>query len=499
MAKTSVAKPSVAKPSIPKPSVVSGAVIDGFTIGECVHRGGMATLWSATHPGIAVPLLMKIPRVSEGDDPAAIVSFEMEQMILPRLSGPHVPACFGTGDFARQAYVAIERIPGKTLYSWLGELPLSYQEASAIAGKIAAALADLHRQNVIHHDIKPSSIMFRPSGEAVLIDFGLSHHNHLPDLLQEEFRLPYGTAPYMAPERLLGVRDDPRSDLFSLGVLLYFFTTGVRPFGENETIRGMRRRLWRDPVPPRKLRADYPLWLQEIVLRCLEIEPVWRHPTASQLAFELAHPGQVKLTARSERQKRDPLTTVLRRRFNRGLTQPKAKSDLAAQLASSPILAVALDTAEGSDTMNEALRVTTERILATLPSARLACLNVLKLGLITLDRTLDEEGNNKHIDRLVALRHWASPLKLDDGRLTVHVLEAVDPAAAILEFATVNQVDHIVIGARQNSLRRALLGSVSAKVATEAPCTVTVVRPPRLASLTGPEGVNENPDESRVQ
>ena len=105
-------------------------------------------------------------------------------------------------------------------------------------GKIATALADLHRQNVIHHDIKPSSIMFRESGEAVLIDYGLSHHNHLPDLLQEEFRLPYGTAPYMAPERLIGVRDDPRSDLFSLGVLLYFFTTGERPFGESETLRG---------------------------------------------------------------------------------------------------------------------------------------------------------------------------------------------------------------------------------------------------------------------
>ena len=168
--------------------------------------------------------------------------------------------------------------------------------------------------------------MFRPTGEAVLIDFGLSHHNQLPDLLQEEFRLPYGTAPYMAPERLLGVRDDPRSDLFSLGVLLYFFTTGERPFGESETLRGMRRRLWRDPHPPRKLRPDYPPWLQEIVLRCLEIEPVWRYPTASQLAFDLGHPDQVKLTARSERLKRDPLSTVLRRRFNRELTQPKPKA-----------------------------------------------------------------------------------------------------------------------------------------------------------------------------
>jgi serine/threonine protein kinase len=473
----------MAKPARNRPEIATGAVLDGFTIGECVHRGGMATLWTVTHAGIDVPLLMKIPRVSEGEDPAAIVSFEMEQMIVPRLAGPHVPGCFGSGDFDRQPYVVIERIPDKTLYDRLGELPIAYEEARVIAGKIATALADLHRQNVIHHDIKPSSIMFRPSGECVLIDFGLSHHNQLPDLLQEEFRLPYGTAPYMAPERLLGVRDDPRSDLFSLGVLLYFFTTGERPFGEGETLRGMRRRLWRDPYPPRQLKADYPPWLQEIVLRCLEIEPVWRHPTAQQLAFDLAHPELVKLTARSERTKRDPLSTVWRRRFNRGLTQPKPKSDLAAQLASGPIVTVALDIAEGAGPLNEALRKTAEQILATLPSARLACLNVLKLGRITLDKTLDEQGNNKHIDRMVALRDWAQPLQLDESRLTVHVLEAVDPASAILEFVGVNHVDHVVIGARQNSLARALLGSVSARVAAEAGCTVTVVRPPRLAAV----------------
>jgi serine/threonine protein kinase len=471
----------VAKPAKNRPTIATGTVLDGFTIGECVHRGGMATLWTVSHPGINVPLLMKIPRVSEGEDPAAIVSFEMEQMIVPRLAGPHVPGCFGSGDFDRQPYVVIERIPGKTLYDRLGGLPIPYEEARIIVGRIATALADLHRQNVIHHDIKPSSIMFRPSGECVLIDFGLSHHNQLPDLLQEEFRLPYGTAPYMAPERLSGVRDDPRSDLFSLGVLLYFFTTGVRPFGEGETLRGMRRRLWRDPYPPRQLKTDYPPWLQEIVLRCLEIEPVWRHPTAQQLAFDLAHPEQVKLTARSERVKRDPLSTVWRRRFNRGLTQQRPKSDLAAQLASGPIVVVALDIAEGWEPLNEQLRKTAEQTLATLPSARLACLNVLKLGRITLDKTLDEQGNNKHIDRLVALRHWASPLQLDESRLTVHVLEAIDPASAILEFAEVNHVDHIVIGARQNSLVRSLLGSVSGKVAGEAGCTVTVVRPPRLA------------------
>ena len=110
-----------------------GAVIDGFTVGDRVHTGGMATLWSASHPGIKVPLLMKVPRVSEGEDPAAIVSFEMEQMILPRLSGPHVPACFAAGDFGHQAYVAIERIPGQTLYQRLPDLPLPYEEASVMA------------------------------------------------------------------------------------------------------------------------------------------------------------------------------------------------------------------------------------------------------------------------------------------------------------------------------------------------------------------------------
>jgi len=276
---------------------------------------------------------------------------------------------------------------------------------------------------------------------------------------------------------------------------LYFFTTGERPFGESETLRGMRRRLWRDPHPPRKLRADYPPWLQEVVLRCLEIEPVWRYPTASQLAFELSHPGQIKLTARAERLSRDPISTVWRRRFNGNLTQSRGKADLAAQLASSPIVAIALDTAEGSLALNEALRVTTERILATNPSARLACLNVLKLGRVTIDRTLDEQGNNKHVDRLVALKHWASPLKLDENRLTVHVIEAIDPAAAILKFAEANHVDHIIIGARHHSLVHTLLGSVSAKVAAEAACTVTVVRPPRLASLREAKGADEKPGE----
>ncbi|MEA2945220.1 MAG: eukaryotic-like serine/threonine-protein kinase, partial [Alphaproteobacteria bacterium] len=286
--------------SMVKPSFEPGSIVDGFRIEERTHKGGMATLWSVSRPDITIPMLMKVPILGEGEDPAAIVSFEMEQMILPRLSGAHVPKFVAAGDLAVQPYVVMERIAGDTLLARLPDVPLPYTEVAEIGARVAAALDDLHRQHVVHLDIKPGNIMFRPTGEAVLLDFGLSHHDHLPDLMQEEFRVPFGTAPYMSPEQLRGIRHDPRSDIFALGVLLYFLSTGELPFGGSETLRGMRRRLWRDPVPPRRLRVDYPPWLQEIVLRCLEIKPAWRYPTAAQLAFDLSHPSDVKLTARSE-------------------------------------------------------------------------------------------------------------------------------------------------------------------------------------------------------
>ena len=461
-----------------KPTLEAGALIDGFRLEELIHRGGMSELWRVTRRADDPPMLMKVPLIKEGSDPATIVGFEMEQMIMPRLTGPHVPKFVAAGDFAVQPYIVMERIAGQSLLPRLKELPLPYPEVAALGAKIATALDALHRQHVVHLDIKPSNIVLRPGGEAVLLDYGLSHHAQLPDLMQEEFRVPFGTAPYMSPEQLKGDRTDPRSGQFALGVLLYFFSTGVRPFGEGETLRAMRRRLWRDPEPPRKLKPDYPHWLQEIVLRCLEIEPSWRYPTAAQLAFELGHPDQIKLTQRSERMRRDSFRVVMRRRFNTDLKHTPRKADVTAQLASAPIVAAAIDL--GADpSLNEALRVTTRRILATLPAARLACLNVNKVHRLALDTTLDDSGHSKQVDRLVGLRAWAEPLKLDAARFTVHVLEAVDPADAIVDFALANRVDHVLIGARDASLARKLLGSVSAKVAAEASCSVTIVRPPR--------------------
>jgi eukaryotic-like serine/threonine-protein kinase len=483
-----------------KPTIEPGDVLDGFVMEQLIHRGGMARLWSVTKPGIDMPLLMKVPVLGEGQDPAAIVSFEMEQMIMPRLSGPHAPHFVAAGDFAVHPYIVMERLPGKSLLPRLADLPLSYDEVVQIGWQIATALDDIHRQHVIHLDIKPSNILFRPTGEAVLVDYGLSHHLQLPDLMQEEFRLPYGTAPYMAPEQLMGARNDARTDQFALGVLLYFFSTGIRPFGESESLGAMKKRLWRDPKPPRLIRKDYPIWLQEIVLRCLEVEPAWRYPSMAQLAFDLSHHDQIKLTARSERMTSDSFWARMKRRFNSDLKEEYKPRETALPSFSAPIVAVAVDTTESVKETNEAVREAAARALKHLPSARLACLNVLKQSYIaTRDTTLDAEGHNKHVNRLVALKDWAAPLKLKEGRITYHVLESTDAAAAILTYAEQNKVDQIIIGARQQSLRRSLLGSVSGKVASEANCTVTVVRPPRSSRPAEAEAVEEAAAPEKVE
>jgi len=142
---------------------------------------------------------MKVPTIGEGEDPAAVVSFEMEQMILPRLSGVHIPKFIAVADFAVQPYTVMEHVAGNSLLAYVDRLPLPFPTVAELGLKIADALDDLHRQHVIHLDIKPANVILRPTGEAALLDFGLSHHGKLPDFMQEEFHLPFGTARVVRP------------------------------------------------------------------------------------------------------------------------------------------------------------------------------------------------------------------------------------------------------------------------------------------------------------
>ena len=137
---------------------------------------------------------------------------------------------------------------------------------------------------------------------------------------------------------------------------------------------------------------------------------------------------------------------------------------------------VAIDLAPDAADLREALAVAVRRVLATEPQARLACVNVLRTSRIALDAEVDEQGRNLHLQRLIDLKHWARSLPTAAAQITYHVFASVDVATALIDYARNSRIDHIVLGARGSSRLRRLLGSVSAKVVAEAPCTVTVVR-----------------------
>ena len=461
-----------------------GAVIDGYTLEEQIHQGSMATLWRVSAPG-QPSLVMKMPLLREGDDPTAMVGFEVEQMIMPTLRGHHVPRFIASGDFSAQPYIVMEEIRGDSLRASLERTPLSTEEVVRIGADVAAALHSLHLQHVIHLDLKPSNVMFRETGEAVVVDFGFSRHDLLPDLLAEQFRLPMGTAPYISPEQVLRIRNDPRSDLFALGAVLYHLITGKRAFGLPGTISGLRKRLYRDPVPPRVRNPSCPAYLQEIILRCLEPDPDDRYQSAAQLLLALRHPEQVPLTERARKMRQDGVMTVTRRWMRTlGATNAERRQSTAAQIARSPVVVVALDLLGRTEALRASLQSTTERVVSMHPAARLACVTVLRTSRLAVDVTVDEEGRNVRVLRLVELKNWARPLGLAEGRVTYHVLEGYDAGSVLVEFVRENRVDHVVIGARGASPIRRYLGSVSAQVVAESPCTVTVVKVPHAEDVT---------------
>ncbi len=230
-----------------------GMEIDGFRVAERVHAGGMSVIYRVTGRDAGFPLLMKVPRLGYGEPAESVISYEVEQLVLAALKGPHVPRFVAAGDLAVRPYLVMEHVEGRSLAEWSDAAPADPAEVARLGAALATALHSLHVQGAVHLDVKPANVIIRPTGEAVLIDFGLARHAHYPDLLAEEIRSPIGSAPYMSPEQVLGARWDPRSDLFALGAVLYELATGRFPWGSPSSLAALRKRLWRDPVPPRAI------------------------------------------------------------------------------------------------------------------------------------------------------------------------------------------------------------------------------------------------------
>ncbi len=464
-------------------SLVPNTVIDGFKLGEMRHKGGMALIYDVAYAdgrAAPFPMVMKVPRMTAGDGAETIVSFEVEHQMMQALDGPHVPHLVAAGDLSVLPYLVMEYVPGRTLDHWLDQVNqgvlLAPETLAQLGAAVAHAAHSLHEQNAVHLDLKPANVIIKGDGTAVLLDFGLSFHAHYPDLLAEETSHAVGSPAYMSPEQVVGVRGDPRSDVFAIGVMLYELATGELPFGAPTSQGGLRQRLWMDPQPPRARRPDLPEWLQEVILRCLEPAAAERYPSAAHLAFDLTHPDQVQVTERGQRLKGTGAGTHIKRWLRAAGAEYQPSPLPARQIAEVPILMVAVPHRDVTEATLYSLREAVGRSLGIRPGARLAVVTVVAPGAAsTTDAGKSETA--LHRQMLAMLKNWSVGLKLDGHQVSYHVLEDGDPADAIVRYAETNRVGMIVMGAATHGLQlQRFVATVPIKVAMRAPCTVILVK-----------------------
>lgn len=435
----------------------AGTVVDGFTIHACLHSGEAATLYRVqpadgqTDPGFAMAMKLPCMAVAGGAPPS--IRFEIECQMLQMLQGSQVPRFVAAGNVAGQPYLVMEYASGRTLAQQMQtDATPDIAHIASLGSAMARAVHALHQQNTVHLDLNPDHVLFRDDGSAVLLGFGLAYHAHYPDLLADQRRTAVGSPAWMAPEQALGVRGDLRSDIFAMGVMLYQLCTGQLPFGTPPTRTGLRQRLWIGPVPPRKTKALMPAWLQEVVLRCLEPLPARRYPSAAHLAFDLAHPTQVAVTARGRNTRGTGWGTYLKRRFMAAGMRYTPSPLPAQQIEAVPIVMVAVPDRDAADATLHVLGLAAARALGTRPGACLACVTVVAPG-----------PTDPHLTRL---HQWAQTLRHPGHQVSCHVLESADVAQALLEYASKHAVSALVMDA----------ATVPIQVAMDAPCTAILVR-----------------------
>jgi nucleotide-binding universal stress UspA family protein len=451
-----------------------GARFGQFRVGSLRHEGGMSRLYNVKAARLRIPLLLKAPKLGANHPLSALVSFENELNVLKRLHGPHVPRLLAAGDLNDRPYLVMEYIEGDTLAQAAQRAPIRPPELCDLGVRLCRAVQALHHQNVIHLDLNPANVRNRPDGTMVLIDFGLAHHAALPDLHDAAFGEEEGTTATIAPEQLQHVRTDSRSDVYAIGAILYQLATGRHPFGRPNLL-SLKKRLVQPPIPPRWHNPDIPPWLQEIILRCLETLPERRFATAKEVAYLLSHPDAVHVGARGHRTRRANIGQRLRwwarsvfRKF--GDETPQRPCE---RLAMSPHVLVALDLDHCSEPLKEALRRAVRRLAQGEPRSFFTCLSVVSKA--EVERMREGRRAAPDIAKQAAMRNWAQPLHLAPERMVFQVLPG-EPVHTILHYAHQHLLDLIVVGARDDSAMRRHLGSVSAAVAAQAPCSVSVVR-----------------------
>jgi serine/threonine-protein kinase len=280
-----------------------GKVLDGrFEITDLVARSNMASIFKGNDRKTGQSVAIKVPLMALESDVAGFERFQREEEIGATLNHPAVLKVIKVDTPKSRPYLVMEFLEGKTLAEVLAKRkPIPESEAVAYASKVCDALVYLHSRGITHRDLKPQNIMVCTDGSLRLFDFGIARVEKARRLTFVGLTPALGTPDYISPEQVRGKRGDHRSDIYSLGAILYEMVTGSTPFEGESPYVVMNARVSGDPEAPRKLNKELNPALEEIILHAMERDPRGRYQDANIMKAELEDFEKVELTHRDQR------------------------------------------------------------------------------------------------------------------------------------------------------------------------------------------------------
>src|SRR6202166_414814 len=276
-----------------------GEKLDQYELTELIARSGMASIFKAVDRLSGATVAIKVPYLQLESDVVFYGRFQREEEVGRRLNHPNIIKVLTPRRKSRM-YIAMEYVEGLSLRALMrepGGMPT--EKALDIARQICEAVVYMHGQGVVHRDLKPENILVTAEGRIKIMDFGIALDESARRLTWSGMSSTIGTPDYMAPEQVSGRRGDHRTDVYSIGTIMYEMLTGELPYAAPNVYGLMKMKTSQDPQPPTAHVPDLDPHLQEIILHAIERIPRNRYETVAEMLEDLRDPSRVKVTDRA--------------------------------------------------------------------------------------------------------------------------------------------------------------------------------------------------------